>query len=704
MNSMAPEQDWFSASEIAHVAGRHKKYWQRVATREQWPARRNGNRMEFQPPPALAECLLKVGRQASGGSPLTVRFADLAHDQKARDLVLLREQAVSAVLNQLHTGKETALQSVCTVFRHSHPDLRISTSSLRRWVDHYTAAGLDGLVEQKRGRVGRKGFANDLTQEQILQLAAEAVGHGNWKRNNETRRVNVARAYQNLVANPTLSGPARVWAHGGNASKSYVPPSVRRAVQASVSPLAASLMQIGPKAMKLDGPHSECTYADVPAGHAFTADDMTANVYVWTEWPNEQGFLLIRPQILAVMDIGSLAWLNLRAIIRPRGQYNKDDVWGLIGDTLDNYGVFQIAVLEGGTWQSNVVIGEKTGLDDSTRIGGLKSLGTQVIHTRTPRGKIIEGEFNKLQHAADNVRGYCGRDERVDCPEEVKRNLYAVEKGHAHPRQFFLHLKEYTDHLTAVMTQLNGERNDGKVLRGMTPLDKWAQDNPQMTVLPDESKWMYRSAFSVREVTRNGVRITVGSGRYQLAYTYAHPALEVHRGRRVVVFWNDAAPDTDAVVYTVKNGKPDQLICVASRVKELPRFGATDEDFKAEATRKKLQAQVAVTQSRTLAPYLQRRTVAAVYDRREPGAGTARQGIGADTAPLQNDVGAQLAAVREANEQKQKAQARTRRLVARAADTSAIEADVDEMLTQPTAPAMSDERIAELLGDNPLNT
>jgi len=269
----------------------------------------------------------------------------------------------------------------------------------------------------------------------------------------------------------------------------------------------------------------------------------------------------------------------------------------------------------------------------------------------------------------------------VDCPEEVKKNLYAVEKGHAHPRQFFLHLKEYTDHLTALMAQLNGERNDGKVLRGGTPLDKWAEDQPVMTTFPESSKWMYRSAMNVVSVTRNGVRITVGSGRYQVAYTYAHPALEVHRGRRVVVFWNDCAPDSDAVVYTVRNGKPDQLICVASRVKELPRFGATDEDFKAEATRKKLQAQVAVTQSRNLAPYLQRRQVSAECGTRSAA------------------VGEQVDAARAAYAEKSQAQARTRASVAAAgraitpADTAAA---LDPERGTPNAEQFSAEEIAQL--------
>jgi hypothetical protein len=307
------------------------------------------------------------------------------------------------------------------------------------------------------------------------------------------------------------------------------------------------------------------------------------------------------------MDIRSRAWLNFRVVMRPKGQYNKDDVWGTIGDTFDSHGLFKIAVLEGGTWQSDVIIGQRTNLDDERRFGGLRSLGVKVIHTRSPRGKIIEQGFNTLQHAMDTVKGFCGRMEMKDCPEITKTNLALVRAGHAHPRTQFMHVNEFSNHISGVMQALNNERSDGKLNRGEAPADMWADacDRQQM---PDDYKWMYRSAYCIQQVTRNGVSVKVGSGKFQSTYTYTHPALEQHRGRRVVCFWNQHDPDTDAVIYTLRDGKQDKLICVASRLRAMDRFGATDDQVKAEATRKKLSQQMAVAESRQLAPYLQRRT------------------------------------------------------------------------------------------------
>ncbi len=407
-------------------------------------------------------------------------------------------------------------------------------------------------------------------------------------------------------------------------------------------------------------------------GQVATADDMTANVYIWVEWPNEQGFLLLRPQLLVTMDVRSMAWLNYRVVIRPKGQYNRDDVWGLIGDLFDSFGLFETMILEGGSWQSDLVRGQRTGLSDEERMGGLKSLGVKVVHTRTPRGKIIEGPFHQLQLAMDNCRGFCGRMEMKDCPESVKRQIAEVRSGKAHPRQYFMHLQEFSAHVASVMQNLNNERNDGKLLRGASSWEMWATEKPALPVPPDSHKWMYRDSYSISLVTRNGVRITQGSGRNQVSYSYDNPAvMEVWRGRRVVAYWNAANPDTDACVFTIKAGRPDKFLCVAKRVREIPRLGASEEASAAEATRKKLHSQLAVSKSVTLAPFLQRnhRTLNSEL-------------------PTSNKVGERIAEARAAGEEKERdrqtVQKTERRLLAEAGELS-------ELLGERAAVAVEEE-------------
>jgi len=671
MDSMAPE--YFNARDIARALQCSKRNVHRRAAVEHWPARRVYNRHEYSPPDTIAARIVAAPNVPRADSPLAVRFADLPPTSPMRDKVLAKEQCVLALLAcGTQVGREAALQAVCQWAATEFPDLGCSVASLRRWRDLYARFGIDGLVEQKLGRVGPRPFAADLTQETVLRYRAQAIEHG------VNGRLNVARAFQNMIADPTIEGQARHWLHGARAAKSSVPPSVRRSLL--TAPLAVRHIQIGPRAAKLDGPYTECSYEAVEAGRAFTADDMTANCWVWTEWPNEQGFLVIRPQILACLDVGSLAWLNIRAIIRPRGQYNRDDVWGLVGDYLDQFGLHTtdgqtpdpIAVFEGGTWQSNVIVGEKTGLGDEARFAGLRSLGVKLIHARTPRAKVIEQAFNSLQYAADTVPGFTGREARHDEPEAVRKQVAAVAAGHNHPREFFLSLPEYTRHISGVMQQLNTERNDGKILRGRAPADKWAEDKPRFLAFPDNAKWLYRSAYRVGQVTRNGVRINVGSGKYASSYTYTHPALECHRGRRVVTFWNDQDPDTDAVVFTIRDGQADKQICVASRLPSLPRFGATDEQMRAEAARKKLAAQLCVAESRSLGPHLQRRTA---Y----------REALGAgDGTP-----GPAIARVRAAAEQQAERKAKAARLRARLRAT-----DLDELVPESRRAVAAEEPFA----------
>jgi len=556
-------------------------------------------------PPTDSQALTSSQARAQARAPGS--SADAAEERvcfsnlrsaRSRELVLLREQAVFAAQTE-------PVSAVVERFRREHPLFSISKSSLYSWRLTYNVLGIDGLVEQKIGRSGRPGAARHLTPDQILSARAAAVEYG------VGGRLNIARAARRLSSDPDLAPEVQEVLHGAHAAKSYVAPSIREVLQ--VSPLATARLQIGPKHARLHGRWTPCSYDDVKAGQVVTADDMTANAYVWLEWPNPQGHLILRPQILAMLDVGSLAWTNLRAVFRARGQYCKDDVWGLVGDFLDEYGRPKAFLFEGGTWRSNVVVGHKTGLDDESRFAGLRSLGIQLMHSRSPRSKVIECAFNQLQYASDNCRGFCGRAEMEDRPESLRQQLYDIEHGKAHPRQYLMHAREYVEHLEKVMGELNHERQDGEILRGQCPADKWDQDKPEFEQFPDSAKWLYRSAYRICTVTSNGLRITERSGKYSESYHYDNPAvLTALQGRRVAVYWNDHNPDTDAVLMSIRAGQAHRYLGLAQRVRELPRFGATQEQMHDEGARKAAAMRYAVTESRSLAPYLQRTAPRAV--------------------------------------------------------------------------------------------
>lgn len=553
------------------------------ALREGWPWRKAGNRFEYQPPADLAALCPQP--------PDPIRQTQIPYasqNEPMRAKTLLRAHAVD--LANAH-GDIHALRTM----RAESPAFGISLRSLTRWKIKARAHGLDALGDQKRGRSGAKPISNLLSPAQLLRGRALAHEQGS-----------IARAVRVLAADPRLSGAARVHLHDGHATKSYVAPSLKRAL--AIAPLTASLLQ-GPRAARLAGRFTPGDYSDLKAGDVFTSDDMTSNVICWVEWPNAAGFRVGQAQILPVMDVRTLRWLNVRVIMRDGGQYTADDIWGLFGDTFDQFGLPANGfLLEGGHWQSNRVRGHKTELLDDDRIGGLESLGLKVWRSYDPRSKgMLEGAFNQLQFAMDAFPGYAGRDQRQQLPEAVKKQLALcnpnLKKGPTHhPREFFPHLSQLADHVQATMEKFNHERQDGQILRGESPLELWAAHAPQLTAIPDSAKWLYRSAMSLVKVTRNGVRVTQGSGAKQQVYYYDAPELLTSRqGMKVAVYWNDHNPDADAAI--VLNGT---FLGMAKRVQALNRFTATDSELAAEAQRKAAGLHFARTEMRALQPELAR--------------------------------------------------------------------------------------------------
>lgn len=498
---------YFPAQRIAEALGVSKKTVHRQAEARAWPKEQTGNRFNYCVPGDIAARVALVSAALENGqhhapaetTPLAVTFADVAGDEKQARKVGLRQAAVELCASFRDLGREAALSLTVQRMRDAHPALNISVRSLRDWCKAYAEFGVNGLVEQKRGVVGRHGV--EVPPEFVNLGKALTVEFGS-----------VAMAARELSTHPDLPAGMRMFLHGGHATKSYVTPSIKKAITPAI--LTQQLIQ-GPKNARLNGRWTPGDYSDCRAGDYFVSDDMTSNVLCWCEWPNALGWRIGQAQILPVMDVRTLRWLNVRVIIRDGGQYNaQDDIWGLFGDVFDTFGLpAEGFVLEGGHWQSNAVQGVRTGLDADIRIGGLESLGLRNVRSFDPRSKIIETMFNQLQHHMDRMPGFAGRDQRSDISEDIKKRtaLLRVKNPVHHPREWFPHISQLADQVKLAMENMNHARHDGKVLRGQSPLELWAEHNPQLRKIPDEAKWIYRSAMNVSKVMANGIRITRGA-------------------------------------------------------------------------------------------------------------------------------------------------------------------------------------------------
>jgi hypothetical protein len=590
-----PASGFFEASVIAAAINTSKKTVHRRAKAESWPRKLDGNQYLYQPPINVL-CRIAVKREdsqlATCHAPL-VTFDQIAHDPEQVTKVNRRKKAVEFCLANRHLGKESALAHTIVHIKDLYPNFSISVDSLRTWVKRYEQFGLNGLVEQKRGVVGRKGV--EVPAEFAALGKALTAEYGS-----------AARAARDLMMHPELPADMRKVLHGGHPSKSYITPTVRAAITPSAG--AVDLLQ-GPRHARLNGRFTPTDSSDYFAGDFFVSDDMTDNGICWCEWPNARGFRIGQAQLLPILDVRTLRWLCFRLVLRESGQYNSDDVWGLFGDLFDKFGLPKRGfVLEGNIWQANKVIGTRTGLGDDERIGGLESLGLEMRRSYDPRTKIIEEAFNQLQYQADRAIGYTGRDQRKQLPEKVKAQIAAVNSGRAHPREFFPHISQRADHYKQAMEFLNQERQDGEHLRGKSPLELWAEHNPRLNCIPDQAKWLYRSAMSMVKVTRNGVRITRGSGANMEVFYYDNPALfEPMRQSKfsptVIVHWDDYNPDTDVCIRDLKTR---QFIGVAKRVHPLSRFDATDEQLQSERQRKQAALHCSRTEIRTMQQHLVR--------------------------------------------------------------------------------------------------
>ncbi len=681
ISPIGPSQ-WHRASELSRALALPKRTIHRRAQAEHWPTRQIANHLEYQPPPEVAAAISSVPSAPSVASPRAVSFAALTHDPTQRAKVLAREAVVLHLRAQLDAGAPKAVAIASAVLHAQRLDLSASYSSVHRWDQAYAQHGLDGLVEQKLGKVGRKCCLDQLSPDQLNTLTvrgkALALEHGHGG------RPNVARAARELAAQPDLAAPIREHLHGAHSTKSYVTPSIRAAI--TVAPLTGALA-MGTSHARLSSRWTPHDYSDVHAGDWFVSDDMTSNIIAWCEWPNALGYRLGQPQILPVLDIGSLRWLNVRVIIRDSGQYTSDDIAGLFGDVFDLFGLpHRGFVLEGGIWQANKIRGYRTDIADEERIGGLKALGLEVYHAHTPGEKPIEERFNQLQAAMDRFPGFIGREQRYDVQESTDKLREQCEKGKLHPRGIFPHISQLANHVQTVMEASNQEENEGVILRGKTPLEKWAEDAPVKREIPPESRWLYRSGMRYVKITRNGVRITQGTGPKKLTYYYDNPELFTRlEGEKVIVYWNDHNPDADAVILSVR---PRRFIGIAPRVPVLSKFDATPEERASERARKRAAMNYARSELRSIQPELVRNA------RVEP--------IAADAEAEKIGHAIADSATRAAASARQAAQTRrhTRAVDVSPEDLAAATAAVAVAGRQAT-PEISPEEISDLFSDNP---
>ena len=428
-----------------------------------------------------------------------------------------------------------------------------------RWQEHgkTPAALLDGREARRGVPTSAPIPADDLDRivtkavfecgGRVAQATKELVASGN--------RSGLSAGTQELLANPRTR-------------KSSVP---RRIAQV-VIPQVKMLMpyRLGKKAIDNATAHISRDYSKLASMQVVTADDLTAPIYFYV--PDGRGwFDLTRGQVLAFVDVRS--WKIIAWSIQPERNYNSLVIRTLMNQVCASWGLPGTWLFENGMWRNAKLVkgdspaGWTDGLSWPETQVGWEKVGVRFIHARRARTKPVERVFGLIQDLMEGTRGYCGRDERRDCPEVTKRAMDDVRARRvSHPGELFLSFDEWETELGNIIERYNANSQDGTVLGGLSPNESfethWPTDNPPSRF--DANCW-HLVAHYVKQVpvTTNGICFSVGSRKY----VYRNERTGQDRGKQVLAWFDPECPELVCVTdlnrrnpYLVERSRPVDFI------------------------------------------------------------------------------------------------------------------------------------------------
>jgi hypothetical protein len=426
------------------------------------------------------------------------------------------------------------------LFRHA-PWLAQSSHALRvafdrkfaRWIENgeSSAALLDGR-ELKRGEKR----APEIPQADVNRIIWHAAKNCGGR---------VAQALRDFAGSGERSGLSAgtveiITRH--HKSKSAFNRRLTERVKCEVKMIKPHLL--GKKAKDDAMAHVERDYSKLASMEIINADDFTFPVYFYV--PDGEGwFTLTRGQCLLMLDVRS--WKIIAWSLQPERNYNSLTIRTLMNSVCTGWGIPGTWYFEKGIWQkSHVVKGTApTGWNDAHSWAeakvGWENLGVKFKHAIRARTKPVERVGGLLQNLMHGIRGYCGRDERRDCPDATKQAMDEFQspkfRREKHPSELFLCFEEWHDQLEQIIHRYNAASQEGKVLGGLSPDEAfknfWPHGNPPTKL--DANSW-HLVAHYVRPVpvTTNGICFRIGSK----SFVYRNDRTGQDRGKTVLAWFD----------------------------------------------------------------------------------------------------------------------------------------------------------------------
>jgi hypothetical protein len=206
-------------------------------------------------------------------------------------------------------------------------------------------------------------------------------------------------------------------------------------------------------------------------------------------------------------------------------------------------------------------------------VQGLREFGIRFIHSIRPRSKTVERIGGLLQDLMEAEPGYCGRNEREDAPETLRKQMAEVKARKVHPSHYFYSYDQWQERFGKIVDQYNAAPQEGKILRGLSPdraLAEFANASDPPMQFSAGVRYILAHDKQPRTVGLNGITFKVG----KKSFNYRGEEI-AHLVGREVLTWFDPENSETLVVTDMQRRNP---ICV-TRSKEVSALEClTDPD------------------------------------------------------------------------------------------------------------------------------
>lgn len=388
-------------------------------------------------------------------------------------------------------------------------------------------------------------------------------------------------------------------------NKSQVPTIMRAKAQQHYTLVESKL--IGGNFARNRTPSIPQKWDGVCSNERHTADDITADLYSF-DWCEDgdfefkgRRFQCCRPQMVPV--ICDRTDYPLSVSVKLARQPDSNMVFTALTTAWTNPDVglpHEGAKLERGVFAALKVLAlfDWPSIDQRF-IEREVNLNLDLLQANGPRAKSAIERFAKRLHSKLNhLPGYCGNNERVTCPERLRKFLASLKrvgqplKAEVDPREMLLSLDQFNEQVKKACSEIAVEPQCGKRLRGMSPAEAWkafASAKPTR-LLPDSLRYLLCSQRRERAVTSNGIRIPFGKWDHRTYF--GSERLGEIEGQKVEVYYNPDLPEQIICIHRPSDPRGVNPFSVPLLEELRPNGAATKEDFQraAEHTRKFLKA------------------------------------------------------------------------------------------------------------------